>query len=95
MFGLFRYEFWLHCIFIILIPWVFIAVLNSLIVRFILKTSNNIKYLMSSDSTGTTDLSVSKASHEKRNMKVEKGLESPITNSEKAFNRRQDQVCIL
>ena len=94
MFGLFRYEFWMHCIFIILIPWVFIAVLNLLIVKFILKTSNNIKYLMSSDSTGTTGLSVSKASHEKRNMKVEQGLESPISNSEKAFNRRQDQVCI-
>ena len=37
-----HYEFWLHCMLIVILPWIFIAILNMLIVRNIFFTSNNL-----------------------------------------------------
>ena len=35
-----RYEFWVHCMFLVLAPWLSVAVLNSLIIRAILKRTH-------------------------------------------------------
>ena len=44
-----NYEFWVHCIFVVLTPWVMIAILNGLIVY---KLSTQIKKFTETDKPG-------------------------------------------
>jgi len=88
----FRYEFWVHCIFIVLAPWISIASLNLAIFCHIIKTTGSITTMMHSETqTGNSSVltEVSK-SDDCRISHVESGVKpnySPLKNRCKQDNQ--------
>jgi len=80
-----RYEFWVHCIFIVLAPWMLIAAFNVGIVLTIFKTSKQVENVMSNDTNTTTSTSTTSTKLKSSNSSV------PILNKDLIKRRAQNR----